>query len=100
MHETKFPIDLSDDSDFKRLYLKGKIVNIICPVCKKKQSYCFDPSKGQYLSYPKLGKSELYFLCKNDDCPTHSKGDGLELPIQITDISVTIKYDITKVKLQ
>ncbi len=96
--ETKFPINLEDTDDFKRLYLKGKIDNIICPLCKKKQVHRFKPSDGEYLSYPKLGKTGLYFLCNNDDCEASS--DGLELPIEITDISVTIKYDVTKVKLQ
>ena len=83
-----------EQNDEKRLNVKGKISDIICPSCKKKTSYNFDPVRGQYLNYPQKGqKKSIGWFCEH--CDT-----DIEIPMIIKDIIITIEIDKTKVKIQ
>jgi hypothetical protein len=93
METIKLEYDYKKNEE-KRLYVKGKISNIICPSCKKETSYRFDPTMGEYLSYPENGKkTSIYFCCNNCE-------EDIEIPIKIKDIIITIEVDKTKVKIQ
>jgi len=95
METVKLEYDYEENDD-RRLYVKGKISGIICPTCKKKNTYKFDPSLGQYLDYPEKGKkTAIYFCCEHEDCE-----EDIEIPMVIKDISITIQIDKTKVKKQ
>jgi hypothetical protein len=74
--------------------VKGEISDIICPSCKKKNDYKFDPTKGQYLNYPESGKkTTIGFCCKHCE-------EDIGMPMVIKDIIITVEVDKTKVKKQ
>jgi hypothetical protein len=74
--------------------VKGKISDIICPSCKNKNVYKFDPSMGEYLDYPESGKkTTIGFCCKHCE-------EDIEIPMVIRDIIITVEVDKTKAKKQ